>query len=186
VPGGADPALAPGLHAPARSTATFTPTDAGPVINVVLGVSNDGSLAVREVHFAATDSGREVRCVDLTALRLEDLVEDIATHAVTHVGGVNEHGWQTVTLLGPAALDAHKAVRAARTKTRRRTVTNDLLREVASVYRAALRDRRPPTEAVAEHIGKSHRTASDYLQRARAGGFLGPARGRGKAGEIEE
>jgi hypothetical protein len=77
-------------------------------------------------------------------------------------------------------------VRAARTKTRRRIVTDGLLREVAQVYRAALRDRRPPTEAVAEHVGKSHRTASDYLRRARDAGFLGPALGRGRAGEIEE
>jgi len=48
------------------------------------------------------------------------------------------------------------------------------------VYRANVNDR--PTEAVAEHFGRQHRTATQYIKRARERGFLGPAI-KGKAGE---
>jgi hypothetical protein len=55
-----------------------------------------------------------------------------------------------------------------------------MLREVAAVYRANVSSR--PTEAVAEHFDRRHRTAALYVKRARECGFLGPAT-RGRAGE---
>ena len=71
------------------------------------------------------------------------------------------------------------AARDARAS-RKVKITDALLREVASVYRANVNDR--PTEAVAEHFGRQHRTATQYIKRARERGFLGPAI-KGKAGE---
>ena len=59
-------------------------------------------------------------------------------------------------------------------------VTDDLLREVAEVYRANVSGK--PTEAVANHFDRSHRTATLYIKRARDNGFLGAAI-KGKAGE---
>lgn len=58
---------------------------------------------------------------------------------------------------------------------RRLTVTRELLREVAKVYRAAHKAGRPPTAAVAEHFEASHRTATRWVSRAREVGELGPA-----------
>lgn len=59
-------------------------------------------------------------------------------------------------------------------------ITDELLREVADVYRANVDDR--PTIAVAEHFGRQHRTAALYVKKARERGFLGAA-AVGKAGE---
>lgn len=67
----------------------------------------------------------------------------------------------------------------------RRRVTRKLLREVAEVYRSALRDGEPPTVAVAEHFTVSHRTAGRYVSEARKSGELGPAVGP-TAGEGEQ
>jgi hypothetical protein len=66
-------------------------------------------------------------------------------------------------------------------------ITNDLLREVAGIYRAYVTDN--PTQAIADHYDKSHRTAGGYVKAAReridpdtGKPFLGPAL-RGRAGE---
>lgn len=72
-----------------------------------------------------------------------------------------------------------RLVRAARTA-RKVTVTESMLREVAAVYRANVGDK--PTQAVAEHFDKAHRTAALYVKQAREAGFLGKAT-KGKAGE---
>ncbi len=69
--------------------------------------------------------------------------------------------------------------RAAR-EGRKRKITDELLREVAEVYRDNLE--RNPTQAVADRFDKSHRTAALYVQHARDKGFLGAAI-KGKAGE---
>jgi hypothetical protein len=63
---------------------------------------------------------------------------------------------------------------------RKVNITDDVLREVAEVYRANVSDR--PTLAVAEHFDKGHSAAALYVKRARERGFLGPA-AKGKAGE---
>jgi len=60
-------------------------------------------------------------------------------------------------------------------------VTDDFLRKVAEVYRANVEN--GPTKAVEEQFKVSHRTAGDYVRRARERGFLGRAT-RGKAGEL--
>ncbi len=53
---------------------------------------------------------------------------------------------------------------------------------VAQVYREALRDRRAPTLAVAEHFTVSHSTAAKWARRARELGLLSPtSRGRSSA-----
>jgi len=63
----------------------------------------------------------------------------------------------------------------------RRHVTDDVLREVAQIYRDNVDGN--PTAAVARHTGRAHRTAALYVQKAREKGFLGPSIGR-KAGEA--
>lgn len=76
------------------------------------------------------------------------------------------------------------AVWEAATPRRRRIVTPDLLAQVAEVYRAALRDGRPPTAAVAEQFTVSHSTAARWVREARQQQHLGPAQGP-KPGEAE-
>lgn len=55
-----------------------------------------------------------------------------------------------------------------------RRSTAERLRQAAEVYRAAARDGRPPTKAVAEHFGIKQGNASNLVARARAAGFLPP------------
>ncbi|MGH3475325.1 MAG: hypothetical protein ACRDQD_00645 [Nocardioidaceae bacterium] len=80
------------------------------------------------------------------------------------------------SLTGVEPRSTSRQARAAR----KVEITDDLLREVAGIYRANVTDR--PTEAVAEHFDKAHRTAARYIELAREAGFLGAAT-RGKAGE---
>jgi hypothetical protein len=72
-------------------------------------------------------------------------------------------------------------VRAAR-RTSKRRLSDEMLEEVAQVYRSNVTNK--PTQAVADHFGKAHRTAGLYVSRAREAGLLGRAH-PGKAGEVE-
>lgn len=64
--------------------------------------------------------------------------------------------------------------------TARRKVTDDMLREVAAIYRSSVDIN--PTQQIADHFGKDPRTARLYVHWARRKGFLGAAL-TGKAGE---
>lgn len=59
---------------------------------------------------------------------------------------------------------------------RRNSITEELLAEVASVYREAISGGRP-TQAVQEHFYVTHATAARYVRLARESGHLGPSRG---------
>ena len=74
---------------------------------------------------------------------------------------------------------------AARTPLRRRRdrITDDLLREVAQVYRAANDAGEAPTMAVAQHFYKSHSSAARWVGLAREAGHLGQADGS-RGGEV--
>lgn len=57
--------------------------------------------------------------------------------------------------------------------------------EVADVYRQALAAGERPTRAVADTLGVARSTAGRYVMEARARGFLDPAPGPGRSGEVE-
>jgi hypothetical protein len=95
-----------------------------------------------------------------------------------------------VAIRDAAAAQAWEAARPQR----RRTLTRDLLRQVAEVYRQAHAAGDPPTVAVAEQFKVSHRTATRWVGEARKAKELGPALGRqpgeaataeGKGGEAD-
>jgi hypothetical protein len=65
---------------------------------------------------------------------------------------------------------------------RRRTITPELLEEVAEVYRQAVSKGEPPTVGVSEQFHVSHRTAARWVAEARKAGVLGAALGT-RAGE---
>lgn len=60
------------------------------------------------------------------------------------------------------------------------SITDEHLAEVAEVYRNA---GRAPVEAVRKRFAVSRSTAGEWVMKARKRGLLGPAPGRGKAGE---
>lgn len=60
-------------------------------------------------------------------------------------------------------------------KRRRNAVTDQHLRDVVAIYRAAREQGDAPTMAVAEQLDASHSTAARWVGMARHRGFLGPA-----------
>lgn len=69
---------------------------------------------------------------------------------------------------------------------RRRTMTDELLGEVADVYRTAHQAGEPPTEAVREHFKIARSTAGRWVQEARKRGLLGKARTRQPGEDVSE
>jgi hypothetical protein len=146
--------------------------DAGAPEIVLTFEVRKGHHECRKVCIRSVESGREVTASDLTDIRIDDALEmglrDIFRGSTGDEASENARGFEAAR----AARDARAA--------RRIKITDALLHEVASVYRANVNDK--PTEAVAEHFGRQHRTATHYIKRARERGFLGPAI-KGKAGE---
>lgn len=69
---------------------------------------------------------------------------------------------------------------------RRNSVTKQHLKEVARVYRQAVKEGHPPTKSVAENFGASHSTAARWVGFARQEGILGPARQGRSGGEATD
>jgi hypothetical protein len=144
----------------------------GPDLDLTFEVRS-GHHECREVRVKVPDdAGREVRASDLADLRIDDALE----MAMRHIwyGSTGDEDSEIAQ-----GVEAARQTREARAS-RKVKITDALLREVARVYRANLSDK--PTEAVATHFGRQHRTAALYVKRARERGFLGPAI-KGKAGE---
>lgn len=156
----------------------------------------DGAPRCRSVKITAHPDGAEITRTDLRSLRLEDLLEYAVSAVGNRVRQVGPRGetFQCIGKFGPEvwrlehveddAGQRHlmKATRTARSEARRRKMTDDVLRDVAEVYRKHVAD--TPTAAVADYLDRSLRTASLYVQRARAKGFLGAAI-TGRAGEQQ-
>lgn len=143
----------------------------------------DGVPQCRGVLVSAIKGKREVRAGDLRAIPVEDVLESVSAHMTSRVIA-DDQGNVIHTTGRPFAEDLIRgnvaAVRDARRQTKRK-VTDELLREVAEVYRQNLGSN--PTEAVRGHFGVAPRTAGLYVRRARDAGFLGEAI-KGKAGEL--
>jgi hypothetical protein len=144
----------------------------GPDLELTFDVRN-GRHECREVRvFSPDDAGREVKASDLSGIRIDDTLEMAMEYIFR--GSTGDEASEIAR-----GVEAKWAARDARAS-RKVKITDALLREVASVYRANVNGK--PTEAVAAHFGRQHRTATQYIQKARKRGFLGPAI-KGKAGE---
>ena len=143
----------------------------GPDIKLTFEVRG-GHYECREVRLVSPDdAGREVSSSDLCSIRIDDALE-MATRVIYYTGGDEDNEIAR-------GVEAEREVRKARAA-RKVKITDTLLREVARVYKANVSHK--PTEAVATHFDRQHRTAALYVKRARERGFLGPAI-KGKAGE---
>lgn len=152
--------------------------------DLVLGCeTRDGVPQCRRVELRSTPEGREIQSSDLRGVKLEDLLEIAVVSAATHPEKQGQQG-EVVIRMRPARTEEERRetltqMRATRRDARRR-VSDELLQEIAQVYRDHLDG--TPTAAVAQHTGRAHRTAALYVKQAREAGFLGAAV-RGKAGE---
>jgi len=156
-----------------------------PEVRLDVEVGSDGVPECRDVRISTVGAGRPVRSRDLRAIHLEALLEAgfgmavmqrsrPAESARKH-GATDDDDWATP----PTRADSARAVKGLRGR-KRRKVDEDLLSEVAAVYRANVD--RGPTQAVGERFGKAPSTAALYVNLAREHGFLGAAI-KGRAGE---
>lgn len=131
----------------------------------------------RTLTIEAKDGVREVRTTDLRAVPIDSWVEQLYGLVASVVVSEGDRETASVITSDPAARrQTEKQIQQARTASRRK-ITNDLLREVAAVYRANVDER--PVEAVRAAFGVSYRSAAGYVERARAAGHL-PATTPGK------
>ena len=189
---------------PQRIDVTMPSTpDGWPSLHLTIEVRK-GAPHCTELTIKAQAEGREIRGVDIRAVRLEAWVDEIAAVASMDVvttddgstvfrksvnralAGASSGEVVNVTTnaeLGRYLADeggedeirqAQKVIQHARS---RRTISDDLLRQVAEVYRANLKDR--PGEAVRAVFWVHPRTAARYIRAARDRGFL-PETTRGK------
>lgn len=165
------------VHGPARRTATWTPSDAGPTIEADFELRN-GAAHCTAVRFAAQPDGRDVQGADLAGLRLEALAEQVLSEVTTTV----TDGVLSFDDDPDATTRARPHVQRARRAARRRLTDQDL-DLVRRVYRSALANGENTAQAVAKQFEIAPRTAGDYIKRARGRKFLGPSLGRGKPGE---
>jgi len=165
---------------PERIDVAFPSTADLPSLAMVIEV-RDGVPRCTSLHIDATGDSREVRSLDLSAVRIEDWIEELTALASWKAeptpGYMPGQGMPTVsrTYGGPAGA-AHEragrdAIRNAR-RAARRTVTPQLLASVAEVYRKNIDSK--PTDAVQASFAVSYRTAGRYVQLARGAGLLPP------------
>jgi hypothetical protein len=158
-----------------------------PDVSFVFEVRN-GVPECREVHIIATEDGHEVQGINLAGIRLLDVRDRtirLLFQGFPTVSDGRVH-WNPLFATEDEKRDAVRSADAARSA-RKAKMTPDLLREVAGIYRAYVNDN--PTQEIADHYNKSHRTAGGYVKAARqrtdpetGKPFLGPAL-RGRAGE---
>jgi hypothetical protein len=156
------------VHGPVARGITVTGDGDSPVSyrDVDQALSKDFDLAeVISIGLGHASFARTIRRLEPGRQDLEGLPRDVAA----------------------AAVNAMQAVRAQVKPKRRRTLTRELLADVADTYRTALADGEPPTQAVANRFSVSHRTATRWVAEARAAGELGAAIGpvAGEARALE-
>jgi len=185
---------------PQRIDALFEGTaDKGPTAHMTIEMRR-GAPHCTELTIRAHPEGREVRGADLRAFRLEGAVNDVAALAsvdvVTADDGSTVFSRSLNRALQAAApgevvnatfsewlrmnadeggeqefAQASKTIKEARSGSRRR-LTDELLKQVAEIYRANLNDR--PGEAVQAAYWVCPRQAARYIRAARDKGFLPP------------
>jgi hypothetical protein len=136
-----------------------------PACKIVLEVRN-GVPVCASLQLASSASGAHVRPKDLNAIKLDDLRDVL--YAYVGVFVLNAGGG-FIQKFGPAQFKQdHKRVQKV---TRRRTMTSELLSQVAEVYRAA--PERGRTEAVRSAFCVSQRQALRYIGEAKRRGLIG-------------
>ncbi len=158
---------------PRELDVTFLYDSETPSVKMRLQIE-DGAATCRELHVVAKEGQRGVLASDLRSVRLNEWIEDMFK-VVVRRRSVEERPrpgmspYYLVTFSEPDLRITADVMRNARRRGAHRKLTDSFLAEVAAVHQRA---GRAPTQAVADHFGKSHRTASLYIARARERGLL--------------
>lgn len=160
---------------PQRIDVRFAPSDGQPSLSLTIEVV-DGIPQCRALSLEATEGGREVRPLDLSAIRLADWVTDITAFFAYRI---QDNGTMVRTLTTSDRPDpgAVQSLMGARKGKGARKLTPTFLGRVADLYRTHFHD--SPIAKIATAYGVSERTASSWVTKARLDGFL-PETTRGK------
>jgi hypothetical protein len=127
----------------------------------------------------------EVGAIRLAGVLSEPIEVPEALGRLRSHGSVDSHKSLALKMLAAddaeeAGSDIGDAIRAAAAlpvARRRNRITDQFLREVAEVYRAAWQAGDPPTRAVKDKFGTTHSTAARWVGLARSRNHLGPSDG---------
>jgi hypothetical protein len=137
----------------------------------------DGTPVVNAIRIERNRKKPSLSGTELRRLPLRDWVN----YAVARAAHMPREGVEGVATFAPASNEESSVIAIAADRTpRRRKITDEHLKDVARVYRAAVDDN--PRDAVMDSFGVKAAMASRYIKFARERGFLGPA-SKGKAGE---
>lgn len=180
-----------GLTVPAWFTTVWYRPDVAYSVTVFVRVDPElGPLAEGVQVNSAPGSGLTYR--DAAALLkgqpVDELLHNVllmSAKVTTWQGGLDRLGKPTgrdltdeeQAILGAVVEQQFTKIDAVQPPVRRRSVTKQLLAEVAEVYRESAAAGRPPTQAVAAHFTATHSSAARWVREARRAGVLGPALG---------
>ncbi len=132
-------------------------------------VVRDSQVFCGGVHLDTKPDGREINSSDLEIIRRQ--LGEWTRAAVTRVMQFERIDESGRLARGMVADDEAKtAYRSLSKKPKRRKITSNHLRKVASLYTENIDGK--PWAAIAEHFGVSHATAGRYVVQARKAGYL--------------
>lgn len=188
-----------------RFTAAITPRDPDMPICRLRVAIEDGRPVCTELRCERRPGGRPLSGRVLRDIPLTTYVHDVVANFAFRFTRSAEQGdgpeleldgkpaWRLDIALRPEPSPTSADRESARTMLRARLrqprrgipISDDDLREIAALYRAAVLEGRPPTKTVSDAMHVSRPTASRWIARARERKMLGAAL-TGRAGEREE
>ena len=150
--------------------------DGDAVVQLMRIEVREGIPGCTELILRARPDGRSVRAADLEPVDIDGWVEDVLTEC-TWRADAEGGGWVS----RPGTTEGRAAIQTAMAPPGRRSITPELLGQVADIYRANIDDK--PIKAVCDELGLEYpsRTAARYVQMCRSDEFgLLPKTYRGK------
>jgi hypothetical protein len=149
---------------PNRIDVHFPGADGQPSLDLEIEITRDGPTC-KDLRLTRVSGGRPVRTSDLSAIRLNQWVDDVtAMFAIQVTGVVGEKlfgGPEATRQMNEAAAIFHRTRRAGE----RRKVTEERVRRAVQIYRDNFDDH--PTDAVAREMDIERSMASRLLTLAR-------------------
>lgn len=149
---------------PKRIEFHFDGADGQPSLSMRFEIVEDVPQC-REVRFTSTADGREVRQVDLGAVKVATFVEDVFALFAMDVVDETEDFVALVPTRSEDLAEVFQEIQAARKGKGARTLTRAFLQQVADVYVANVEG--SPTKAIAQRWNVAHGTAAQWVWKAR-------------------
>ena len=169
--------LGEGVQVPERLRAQVTDIGLPATVEIEVAV-REGAVVCEMVSLRAREEGPPVtremlRDVPVGALASALMANSSLVWDFSHPGWGDVDTSKAVVVGGSSApAEVQASIRQQTAPRRRRRVTDELLREVATIYRRHLEEG-APTLGVADELKVSHSTASRYVAMARERGLLG-------------